>query len=233
MFIFSILIALIYSHPSFSGPWITNKDHSEIMFEVPYMGVSELTGRFNEFSGSVEYKDDGSIESLIVKIPTASVDTGNKMRDGHLKGNDFFKSNVHPYMTFKSTNVVKVKEDLFKASGILTIKNISKPHTVEFSVTKSMKDTWGYENKFAKFKSSINRKDYLITWNKTLDGKELLVGDEIGIRGTFQLQPVTDKTPNSKHMIPDTDYIRERDLKRRKEESSFSRSFRKLINSEE
>lgn len=215
----------------FSATWVTNRDHSEIMFQAPYMGVSELTGRFNEFNGEVELLEDGSFaKSLVIQINSDSIDTGNKMRDGHLKSNDFFQSNVHPHIVFKSQNILKLKPHHYKATGELIIKGISKKHTIEFSTTDSLKDTWGYENKFVKFKSSLNRKDYNIVWNKTLEGQQFLVGEVITFWGTFQIQPSTQKTPNSKHMIPDTQEIRKRDKDRQDSESTLSRKLRSLIN---
>lgn len=194
------------------------------MFQVPYMGVSELTGRFNDFKGEVSYEDKKPIiKSLSVSIESTSIDTGNKMRDGHLRGSDFFQSKEHPQITFKSHHISLEKPHQYKASGELSIKGISRPHSISFTTTTSVKDTWGYENIFVKFKSVINRKDFKINWNKTLDGKEFLVGDEITFWGTFQMQPYRAATPNSKHMIPDTQQIRERD-------SSLSKKFRDLIN---
>lgn len=212
-----------------AGTWVTNRDHSEIMFQVPYMSVSELTGRFNEFNGEVVTKGDDFVpENLVVQISAASIDTGNKMRDGHLKGSDFFQSAEHPYITFKSREIKLLKKNVYLATGELTIKGISKPSSIEFTTTDSLKDTWGYENRFVKFKSNLNRKDYNIKWNKTLDGQKFLVGDVISFWGTFQMQPSQNKTPNSKHMIPDTEYIRKKDLE--KNESWISRKLRGLIN---
>ena len=217
--------------------WVTNRDHSEIMFQVPYMGVSELTGRFNEFNGKVEFTDQNDrIESLLVQISASTIDTGNKMRDGHLKGGDFFQCQQHPYITFKSNQISSIGANTYKASGDMSIKGITRPASILFTATKSLKDTWGYENKFIKFKSSINRKDYNINWNKTLDGKQFLVGDVVTFWGTFQIQPAKSATPNSKHMIPDTQYIRNRDMERRngteqlEKESTISRKLREIIN---
>lgn len=230
-----LVLFLFLNTIAFASPWVTNRDHSEIQFQVPYMGVSELTGRFNEFAGEVDLAaDKKTASSLSVQISSSSIDTGNKMRDGHLKGSDFFESQQHPYISFKSSKITMTKPNTYKAIGELTIKGIIKPATIDFTTTDSLKDTWGYENKFVKFKSTLNRKDYKITWNKTLDGKQLLVGDTITFWGTFQMQPATGKTPNSKHMIPDTDIIRSRDEKRMKneavEESFISKKLKALIN---
>ncbi len=219
-----------------SASWVINRDHSEIMFKVTYLNVSELTGRFTEYSGSVDLDEVKKTPGKIsITILTASADTGHKMRDNHLEANDFFNSREFPKLTFISTEVRSLGKDKYSAKGDLTIKGISKPTTVTFTLTDSVKDTWGYENKFAKFETLVNRKDFNLNWNKTLDGSKYLVGDEVTVWGVFQIQPSKGLTPASKHMIPDTQYIRERDDELRKdpsgeEESTISKKLRNLIN---
>lgn len=194
------------------------------------MNVSDLTGRFNDYQGSMDLSEKGEPLSMQVEIVSKSIDTGNKMRDGHLRDNDFLQSDYFPQITFKSESVRKIKPSYYRVKGPLTIKGKTKITEFDVNFSNRVKDTWGYENTFVKFTSLINRKDFNIVWNKTLDGQQFLVSDEIVVKGTFQMQPVTAKTPNSKHMIPDTDAIRERDLQRRKEESSFSKKLRSIIN---
>lgn len=220
----------LYSISSWSAVWHVNKDHSEVQFQVTYMNVSDLTGRFNDYQGSMDLSEKGEPLSMQVEIVSKSIDTGNKMRDGHLRDNDFLQSDYFPQITFKSESVRKIKPSYYRVKGPLTIKGKTKITEFDVNFSNRVKDTWGYENTFVKFTSLINRKDFNIVWNKTLDGQQFLVSDEIVVKGTFQMQPVTAKTPNSKHMIPDTDAIRERDLQRRKEESSFSKKLRSIIN---
>ena len=228
-----LLFAAFFSLSLQAAPWHSNRDHSEILFQVGYLGVSELTGRFTAFDANVEVEDKPlSFKALNIQIDVNSIETGNKMRDGHLKNSEFFDARQFPYIQFKSDKIVLVKDNKYKAQGTLILKNVSRPATVEFTVTNSVKDTWGYENKFVKFESKLNRKDFNINWNKTLDNQKYLVSDEVTYRGVFQIQPNDGKTPASKHMIPDTEYIREREVQNRKnqEESSFSKGIRKLIN---
>lgn len=194
------------------------------------MNVSDLSGRFAEYQGSMDLSANGEPLSMQVEIDSKSIDTGNIMRDGHLRDNDFLQSDYFPKITFKSESVRKIKPSHYRVKGPLTIKGKTKVTEFDVQFTSMVKDTWGYENTFAKFTALINRKDFNIVWNKTLDGKKFLVSDEIFVKGTFQMQPLTAKTPNSKHMIPDTDAIRERDIQRRKEESSFSKKLRSIIN---
>lgn len=167
---------------------------------------------------------------MVVDIVSKSIDTGNKMRDGHLRDNDFLQSDYFPKITFKSDAVRKISPSHYRVSGPLTIKGITKIREFDVTFSDRVKDTWGYDNTFAKFTALINRKDFNIVWNKTLDGQQFLVSDEIVVKGTFQMQPSSAKTPNSKHMIPDTDAIRAKDLERRKDESYFSKKLRSLIN---
>src|SRR5690606_11431544 len=110
---------------------------------------------------------------------SSSLDTGNGMRDGHLKGHDFFQSQAHPEILFKSKKITRLSGNNYQAEGDLHIRGITKPATVAFSVSDTRKDTWGYQNRFVKFKSSLKRKDYNMTWNKTLEGQQFLVGDVV------------------------------------------------------
>src|SRR4051812_47765123 len=107
------LALFIFSSLVLAAEWTINKDHSEVMFQVSYLTVSELTGRFNEFSGYLVLDDKSKPQSLAVKIQTASIDTGNKMRDGHLRGNDFFESSQWPQILFKSESITQVKPSIY------------------------------------------------------------------------------------------------------------------------
>ena len=225
-----VLTALLFlSSGAYAASWQSNIDHSEILFKIPYMKVSEVSGRFKDFKATAEINKD--LESVNIWVDTTSIDTGHKMRDNHLKGHDFFKSKEFQKMNFVSSKVSPVAPGKYRIDGKLTIKDITKPATFEAELTDNQKDTWGYENRFAKFTGKINRKDFDMNWNKTLDQQEFLVGDVINISGVFQLQPGS-ITPNSKHMIPDTQAIREKDLSRQapKEESGFVKKVRDLIN---
>lgn len=227
------LFALLLSLPSLAATWKINKDHSEILFQVPYLSVSELTGRFTDYSGTIELDEKNhKMKSLEIIISTASINTGHKMRDNHLQASDFLESREYPDMKFTSHEILKKNATEFIAKGLLKIKKTTRPFSINFTVTDSVKDTWGYENKFVKYRASLNRKDFDINWNKTLDADKFLVGDEITFWGVFQIQPEKSLTPTSKHMIPDTSYIRDREVENRKEkdESGFAKKFRKLIN---
>lgn len=228
---FVLVTCLFLSQGLFAASWQSNIDHSEILFKIPYMKVSEVSGRFKDFKASAELNND-SLDSVTIAIDSSSVDTGHKMRDNHLKGHDFFKSKDFEKINFTSSKISKVAPGKFKIEGKLSIKDITRPAVFEAELSGNMKDTWGYDNRFAKFSGKINRRDFDMNWNKTLDQQEFLVGEVINISGVFQLQPASAITPNSKHMIPDTETIREKDFNRQapKEESGFVKKVRDLIN---
>jgi polyisoprenoid-binding protein YceI len=207
-------LGLLYSLPNLSqaADWKINRDHSEIFFEIPYLQVSEITGRFNEFTGQVSFSEKGNLpQEISIHVKTASLDSGNRQRDGHLKSEDFLKAKTNPEITFNSQKITHISGELYRAQGILFVAGVANPSVIDFSMTPAMKDTWNFENRFVKFRSKFSRKDFRIVWNKTLADNKYLVGDIITIWGTFQLQPGTAKTPSSKHMIPDTSYIRKRE----------------------
>lgn len=204
-----LLVFLILGQELQAQTWKINRDHSELFFQVDYLNVSDVTGRFNVFSGTANFESTDIPKDISISIDTSSLDTGNSLRDGHLKSQEFLKSKQYPFITFDGHSFSLTKASTFTTTGTLTVAGVSRKHSFEFTLSKAQKDTWNYESKFVKFKSKINRKDFNLVWNKTLSENKYLVGDEIIIWGTFQLQPVS--TPSSKHMIPDTSYIRKRE----------------------
>ncbi len=218
----TILFAFLFLLPtlSFAADWKINRDHSEIFFEIPYLQVSEITGRFNEYNGHVSFTEKGNLpDEISIKVKTASLDSGNRQRDGHLKSQDFLKAQTHPEITFFSKLITHIGGEKYRAQGVLSVAGVANPFVIDFTMTPSVKDTWNFENRFVKFRSTFSRKEFRIVWNKTLADNKYLVGDMITIWGTFQLQPSTSKTPTSKHMIPDTAQIRNREKLNRGEDA--------------
>ncbi|HXH29566.1 MAG TPA: YceI family protein [Bacteriovoracaceae bacterium] len=206
-----LMVFFLYCFNLNAEVWQINKDHSEVFFEVPYLNVSSVTGRFTKFSGTTQFDEAGVPRLINIEIDASSIETGNRLRDGHLKSSEFLKSKEFPHITYKSDAVAVRKGGSFETTGELTIAGVSKKQVFEFSVTPITRDTWSYQSRFIKFKTTVGRKNFNLLWNKTLEGTKYLVGDEIMIRGTFQVQPQNLGTPSSKHMIPDTAYIRNRE----------------------
>ena len=164
-----------------TGAWKIDNAHTEIGFAVTHLGVSKTRGRFNDFNG--EIKVDGAKpenSSVEVNIKTASVNTGNEARDGHLKSKDFFDAATFPDMIFKSTQVKKGKNGAFTAVGNLTIKGVSKPVSLAFTPSAPQKGPKGEWRAGMSTKTVINRKDFGLTWNGLIEGTQA-VGDMVEI----------------------------------------------------
>ena len=220
--LFIVLIGCISLSLFAQEKWTINKDHSEVLYQVSYLKVSEVTGRFRDYQGELHFNEKNLPERLSLELRVDSLDSGNTLRDGHLKAQDFLYAKKYPVIRFTSQKIEQLRPTRFKAIGELVIREKNVTTTIEFDLVGPLKDTWGHQSRFAKFSTLINRKDFGIQWNKTLEKGEYLVGDVIKVWGQFQLQISNDKTPTTKHLIPDTPAIREREKLARGEKAQIA-----------
>jgi polyisoprenoid-binding protein YceI len=156
--------------------------HTGVQFSVRHMMISNVRGEFTKLSGKA-VGDTANPTAAFVEatIETASIDTRNEKRDEHLRKPDFLDVAKFPTMTFKSTKVEKAGEG-WKLTGELTLHGVTKPVVLDVTnVTPPTKDPWGNTRIGAQATTKINRQDFGIVFNKTLDGGGMLVGDEIAI----------------------------------------------------
>jgi polyisoprenoid-binding protein YceI len=153
--------------------------HSQIGFKAKHV-VGKVPGRFTKFSGAFVYDPKNPAAwKAEASIDAASINTDVEARDKHLKSDAFFDVVKCPAITFKSTKVVDAKEDHFKLKGDLTMHCVTKPVTLDVEVDGIGKDPWGNESASFSATTSINRQDWGISWNKSLDSGGVLVGDKI------------------------------------------------------
>jgi polyisoprenoid-binding protein YceI len=182
----SLFVLLFAASASFAQiTWAVDNAHSKIGFSVTHMAVADTEGKFNDYSGTVVAKsEDFNGAEVTFAAKTASIDTDNERRDGHLKSPDFFDAEKFPEISFKG-NLVKDGAK-YKLKGNLTMKGVTKP--VEFDVTggTTVNTGRGVKSGF-KFTGKINRQDYGLTWsNKTPTG-ELVVSDEVELNIKVEL----------------------------------------------
>lgn len=187
--------------------WLTNKDHSQIIFQVDYLTLSKVDGRFTRFNGRLSLDSKGNYESLKLIIDADSIYTANSMRDGHLKGSDFLEVKKYPFIIFKSNRIKRIK-DRYQVEGSLKVKGISKKEIINIKISPKKKDTWGFISQFVSFEHEISRKKYGLTWDKKITDNQYLIGNTISLKGSFQIQPRNKITPKSKHMIPITRFTK-------------------------
>jgi polyisoprenoid-binding protein YceI len=159
-----------------------DKSHSRVGFKISHLTISNVLGTFDDFSGSFLFDPDNVEKSeTSVKIDVASVNTANKKRDDHLRNPDFFEVTKFPAMSFVSTKVQKKDSTHFTVMGNLTIRNETKAVALDVTYKGSVMDPWGNQRAGFMATTTLNRKDFGLTWNKTLDNGGLVVGDEVMI----------------------------------------------------
>ncbi|MHB1925615.1 MAG: YceI family protein [Acidimicrobiales bacterium] len=165
---------------SLTGTYKLDPTHTRLGFVARHAMVTKVRGQFNQFSGSLDINaEDPSKSSAEVSIDVASVTTGNEDRDNHLRTNDFFDVPNFPTWTFKSTSAEKVGEDTYRITGDLTIKDTTKPITIDFEHTGAAKDPWGNTRIGFEGRTTVNRKDWGIGWNVALEAGGVLVGEKV------------------------------------------------------
>ena len=168
--------------------WASDPTHSEIQFKVKHLMITTVTGYFREFTAQAETEgQDFTTAKVNFEARTASVDTNNQDRDNHLRSGDFFESDKFPVLKFQSTKVEKVDDEKFKLLGDLTIKDITKPVSLEVEYGGAMKDPWGNLKAGFSLNGKINRKDWNLNWNAALETGGVLVSDEVRIFGEIQM----------------------------------------------
>jgi polyisoprenoid-binding protein YceI len=170
-----------------SNQWNLDPTHSEIGFKVKHLMMTNVSGSFKNFEAAVENdSNDFTNASVSFSADTSSVNTGNEQRDGHLVSPDFFYSANFPKLSFKSTSIEKVAEGEFKLHGELTIKDTTKPLTLDVDHGGFVKDPWGNNKAGFSIAGKISRKDWGLVWNAPLETGGLLLNDEVKLAGEVQ-----------------------------------------------
>ncbi|HEY2764618.1 MAG TPA: YceI family protein [Pseudonocardiaceae bacterium] len=172
-----------------TGTYSIDPAHSRIGFVARHAMVTKVRGAFNEFEGTAVLDGGNPANSTAqVTIKTASIDTRNAQRDEHLHNNDFLAVEAHPEITFVSTAVRRTGDTDFDLTGDLTIKGVTNSVTIPFSYEGAATDPFGNQRVGFEGSMTINRKDYGITWNATLETGGVLVSDKITLE--FEISAV-------------------------------------------
>ena len=167
-----------------SGKYQIDPMHSKVGFEIAHLVISTVEGSFKNFSGDVEIGDDFSKSKVNASVAVASIDTGVKDRDEHLKSADFFDAQKHGEMIFKSKKITGKPEN-FKMEGDLTIRGVTKMVVFEGRYLGAVTDGYGNRKIAVAAKSKINRKDFGLTWSKAVEVGPV-VGDEVTLELNIQ-----------------------------------------------
>lgn len=168
--------------------WNVDALHSEVQFKVKHLVISTVTGSFKSFNGLAKTEGDQFENAGIeFNIDVKSVDTGQPGRDEHLINADFFEADTFPQFNFVSTTFKKVKGDLFKLTGNLTIKGITKEVELDAEYGGTERDSWGNTKVGFEVTGTIDRKDFNVTFNALTETGGLALGEKIKIVANIQL----------------------------------------------
>jgi len=162
--------------------WNLDHEHSTIEFRITHMVVSKTTGQFTDYAGYIDMDaEDGTVTAIEATIKAESVNTNHIKRDTHLRNAEFLDVKLYPTITYKMKNYKKTSEG-FTAMGDLTLHGVTKEVLLTGRYNGSTKDPWGNTRAGFSAEGKLNRKDFGMIWNKTLDNGGLVVGDEVQIR---------------------------------------------------
>jgi polyisoprenoid-binding protein YceI len=170
--------------------WAVDKGHSNVKFTVTHMTVSEVDGSFKIFDGTLEHtKPDFSDAKVNFSVDVNSVFTDNERRDNHLKSDEFFNAATYPTMKFVSTAVKSLGSNKYQMSGNLTIRDITKPVVFDVTYGGTVNTGRGRKSGF-KAKTTINRFDYNLKWDRAVEAGGLVVAKDVEIQINVELDEV-------------------------------------------
>lgn len=166
-----------------TSEWRIDPQHSSAQFSVRHMAISTVRGAFSKVNGTIVLDDKEITKSSVdVTIDVSTVDTREPGRDSDLRSDHFFDVAHYPAMTFKSKKVEQVAPGKLKVTGDLTIRGTTKEVVLDVEgPTAPVKDPWGNQRAAAGASARINRQDFGVKWNATMDSGGVVVGDDVNI----------------------------------------------------
>jgi polyisoprenoid-binding protein YceI len=167
--------------------WVLDPTHSEIIFKVKHLMITNVKGEFRNFNASIISEgSDFSKAKVQAKIDASSIFTNNSDRDAHLQSADFFDVANFKELNFEGTSFNKLDEDNYQLRGILTIKDVSKETTFDVEFGGLVQDPYGNQKAGFSLSGKINRKDWGLNWNAALEAGGVMVSEEVRINAEVQ-----------------------------------------------
>jgi polyisoprenoid-binding protein YceI len=190
----SLVAAAFLTTAAGAATWEIDPAHTSVQFAVRHLMISNVRGEFTKLTGKVEVDEAAPAAARIeATIDAASIDTRNRKRDDHLRSPDFLNVEKFPTIEFRSTKIEKVADASWKVTGNLTLHGVTREVGLDLQgPTQQVKDTRGL-HVGAQATTTINRKDFGINWNESLDGGGVLIGEEVSI--TIDVEVIRKPTP--------------------------------------
>jgi polyisoprenoid-binding protein YceI len=167
--------------------WTIDNMHSEIGFKVKHMMITNVSGNFGQFAGSIETEgSDFSKGQYAFTADINSISTGVADRDGHLKSDDFFNAEKYPQLSFKSTGVKHLSANELVIEGEMTIRDVTKPIALSAELSDIVVDPYGQTKVGISLTGKIKRSEYGLKWNAITDAGSIVVSDDIKLNCEVQ-----------------------------------------------
>jgi polyisoprenoid-binding protein YceI len=163
------------------GTWVIDPVHSTIEFSVRHLVAAKVRGHFTQFTGRIDVADPPENSRISAEIVAASIDTRSPERDTHLRSADFLDVGKYPVITYQSTAVRHLRGQDWQIDGDLTMHGVTRPVTLEATFGGTVVDAFGAERLIAGARASIDREEFGLTWNQTLESGGLVVGKRIEV----------------------------------------------------
>jgi len=161
--------------------WTIDPAHSGADFSLKHMMVATVRGHLAGFEGAIDFDEAAPEKSSVeVRIPTATITTGQEARDTHLRSGDFLAADEFPFMVFRST-AIEPDGEAFKIHGDLTIRDVTRPVVLETTLQGIVPGMQGGRLAAFEARTKIKRADWGLTWNMAIETGGWVVGDEIKI----------------------------------------------------
>jgi polyisoprenoid-binding protein YceI len=168
--------------------WTVDKTHSRVGFSVTHLVITDVEGYFKNYDATITTKgDDLTSANIDFTINTSSIFTDNNDRDNHLRSDDFFNAEKYPNMVFKGKSMKKISENKYKLTGDFTIRDVTKQVELDVKYNGTVKDPWGNTKAGFKVTGEIDRFDYNLKWDKSIETGSLVVGKEVELVIDLQL----------------------------------------------
>jgi polyisoprenoid-binding protein YceI len=169
------------------GPWTIDPVHSSVAAVAQHLGISSVHGRFTEFGGTVEIAPDDIAKSRVTAvIRAASVDTGNGMRDTHLRSPDFLDVERHPEITYTSTGLTQAGPDRWTVHGDLAMHGVVRPVDLDLAYLGTGADPWGGTRAAFRATAELRREDFAMNYNQVLQAGIAAIGTTLKVELDIQ-----------------------------------------------
>ncbi|MBN9682777.1 MULTISPECIES: YceI family protein [unclassified Corallococcus] len=170
--------------------WNIDPAHSAVLFIARHMVVARVHGRFERVSGTLKADPQSPLQGEVdVRVEAASIYTGNPERDAHLRSPEFLDAEAAPLITFRASQSHATGGTAFQLQGELTLRRVTRPLLLEVRHLATTQDPWGQSRLLYSARTSLQRSDFGIQWNRALDNGGWLIGEKVDIELDIQATP--------------------------------------------